>query len=561
MTRRQFAWCLAGLIGLAALLRSVYPTADPPWNPGVGVVWHDEGAWTHNARNRALYGAWVQDEWNPLYIAPVFTVLEYVSFAAFGVGLWQARLVSEVTGLLSVLVLSLGVARLAGREAGLVAGALLGSNYVYAMYNRAATMEASMAAFIVGAWYAYARADARAAWGWIAALCALLAFFTKAAAVFFLLALALDALIAVIRPTTPGSRAAGRATLVGLAVCSMVALAVFVLPHWSEYRFYNWQVSVTRKPSYDLGSVLDRLTWFPVLHDIFTRMWVTTLLAVAALFAMLARAPRLAPAERLLGLWVTIGSLELLAHDVGNERRFVFLVPAVAALAAIVLVRERRLARPELAEVKGRYALLLLVPAGYAMYVLAGSAVRLLAIYQIRPGVRVGAFVTVAALAFIALTWPALAHRLARERWSVMAGLLLAGVLTAGQLAQFIQWAAGRTYKNYAASLELGRRLPPGTLVHGKLANGLSLDSRIRPIFVGRGFGNYEDRRQRDDVRYILTYVAPRIGYEGPVIEEVLEAYPNRTIVMTFDVAETPTGHDRAALIDKFGAGGGSGGR
>ena len=57
--------------------------------------------------------------------------------------------------------------------------------------------------------------------------------------------------------------------------------------------------------------------------------------------------------------------------------------------------------------------------------------------------------------------------------------------------------------------------LPPGTLVHGKLANGLALENRIRPIFVGRGFGNYDDRKTRDDVRYILTYVAPSLGYES----------------------------------------------
>ena len=42
-----------------------------------------------------------------------------------------------------------------------------------------------------------------------------------------------------------------------------------------DYRFYNWQMSVTRKPSYDLRSLVDRVTWFPVLHDIFTRMWFT----------------------------------------------------------------------------------------------------------------------------------------------------------------------------------------------------------------------------------------------------------------------------------------------
>jgi hypothetical protein len=102
--------------------------------------------------------------------------------------------------------------------------------------------------------------------------------------------------------------------------------------------------------------------------------------------------------------------------------------------------------------------------------------------------------------------------------------------------------------------VELGRILPPGTLVHGKLANGLSLENRIRPVFVGREFGNYADRRQRDDVRYILTYIAPRTGHEGPVILDVLETYPDRKIIKTFDVAETAAGHDQAALIDKFGA-------
>jgi 5-enolpyruvylshikimate-3-phosphate synthase len=34
----------------------------------------------------------------------------------------------------------------------------------------------------------------------------------------------------------------------------------------------------------------------------------------------------------------------------------------------------------------------------------------------------------------------------------------------------------------------------------------------------------------------------------------VIDAYPDHRIIMTFDVAETTTGHDRAALIDKVGS-------
>jgi len=95
-----------------------------------------------------------------------------------------------------------------------------------------------------------------------------------------------------------------------------------------------------------------------------------------------------------------------------------------------------------------------------------------------------------------------------------------------------------------------GQWLSPGTLVEGKLANGLALDNRIRPIFVGNGFGNDEDGL-RDDVRYILTYTSPRLGYEGSAILGVLDAHPGWKVIHEFDVAETPGGHDRAALIEK----------
>ena len=61
-------------------------------------------------------------------------------------------------------------------------------------------------------------------------------------------------------------------------------------------------------------------------------------------------------------------------------------------------------------------------------------------------------------------------------------------------------------------------------------------------------------RSSRATVRYIRMDIAPRVGYEGSVMTDVLDAYPDRRIIMTFDVAETATGHDRAALIDKFGS-------
>jgi 4-amino-4-deoxy-L-arabinose transferase-like glycosyltransferase len=562
LSRRTFLAALLAILSVAAVLRGIFPSADPPWQTTVGIVWHDEGPWVHNARNMALFGAWSQDNWNPMYIAPVFTGLEFLSFKAFGVGVRQARVVPAVLGLASVWLLALGVRRIGGHYAGLIAGLLLASNYVYVMWNRAALMEGPMVAFIVASWYCYVRAQSSPSWGWLAGACALLAFFTKASAAFFVAALALDATMTMalsvrLKPDTT-ARAAALATLGGLAVGGAIAMALFVLPNWKAYWFYNVQMSISRKPSYDIHSLVNRITWFPIVHDIFTRSWFVLVVGMAAALGTLVRWSRVAPAERLLTLWIGLGAAELILHDVGNERRFIFFIPALVALAALALGRDRILLPGETAEMSRRRALIALPIVLYAVYVVVGAIVRVAFLYEISPNVRMAAGAALVFTVLLYATWPRIPRAISQPRWTPTAGLALALLVSAGSLAQYAQWATARTYKNVEASRYIGRLLPAGTLVHGKLANGLALENRIRPIFVGRGFGNYDDRKTRDDVRYILTYVTPSPGYESqrqnPVIQDVLDAYPGRRVVATFDVAETATGHDKAALIDKFGS-------
>ena len=551
--RRRFVLALGAILCLAALLRGIFPSADPPWHAPVGVVWHDEGAWVHNARNKALFGAWRTDEWNPVYVAPVFTGLEYLSFATFGVGLWQARLVSGVAGFCSVLLLALGVRRVAGSLAGLLAGALLATNYVYVMYNRAAIMEALMASFIVASWYCSTRAARAPAWGAAAGLLATLAFFTKAAAAFYLGALGLVAVLRLVE-TRGWARAAGW-TIAGLAVSFGLVAALFVLPHWREYQFYNWQMSVTRKPSYDPSALLIRLSWFPILHDTFSRMWPALCAGLLGAWGILTEWRRASDGERLLLLWVAVGSLELLIHDVGNERRFVFLIPALVALTAIVLARGSLL--PAAARSISRRQFLLALPLVlYSAYVLLGPLTRVpyldqVAAHVLRMPVRLAAGGAVILTAVLIATWPTVAKGMSTVAWHARVAIAAVAVGVAWNLAQFGDWAARRTYENFEASVALGRVLPAGTPVQGKLANGLALENQIRPIFIGHQFGNYADRKERWDVRYILTYTNPEIGYEGDQILDVLAAYPGWRIIMTFDVAETRSGQDTAALIEK----------
>ena len=159
--RRGYIGALVAALLVGAVLRGAWPTSDPPTQGTVGIVWHDEGAWVHNARNRALWGDLAYGQWNPMFIAPVFTALEYGAFRAFGVGTWQARTVPAGSGLFAILMLSLGLAAVAGPRAANVGAALLATNYVFVMWNRAALMESTMTAFIVASWGAYAWAQRR----------------------------------------------------------------------------------------------------------------------------------------------------------------------------------------------------------------------------------------------------------------------------------------------------------------------------------------------------------------------------------------------------------------
>ena len=420
-----------------------------------------------------------------------------------------------------------------------------------------------MTALIVASWAAYASAERRPAWGIVAGIAAVLAFFTKAAAAFFVAALALDALVSIVASRwAPGRRDSRAAwmTLAGLAAAALAIGLVFVLPNWQQFQFYNWEMTVTRKPSYGLRDLIDRASWLPVVQDFFSRMWLVVVAAAVGILAVAARWRTSRPAERLLVMWVLVGLLELTVHDSGNERRYVMFIPALIALAALIVASDRPWLPTETASassVERWMAVPLVLLLGYLVF---GSLVRLAFLSEVRAGlfettVRLSAALAALAAAVVMWKWAPLARRASAVRVPPLALAILVVISLAWNLSAFAAWARTRTELNYLASVDVGRALPEGTLVQGKLANGLSLENRIRPVFIGHGFGNYLDRLTRDDARYILTYVLPSQGYESQdgsgLIQEILARYPNHRTVREFDVDETP-GQDRAALIDKF---------
>jgi hypothetical protein len=397
-----------------------------------------------------------------------------------------------------------------------------------------------------------------------------LAWFTKAAAAFFIAAIVIDASWTLWRSRRPAPgfglthevpaadpRPAAW-TIAGLGGTAAVIAALFVLPNWTEYQFYNWQMTVTRKPSYTLAAFVERASWLPIVQGIFTRTWLVVAGGSVALMAIVLGWREAKPAERLLALWVVIGFLELIAHDSGTERRYVMFIPAFVALAALLVGSGRTLVPAVAPAPAARWAALPIFL--LLAYVVAGSLVRTMSLEAIAAGsfrsaVRASAVIAAVWALGLIVRWSPIYAAFARTRVTPVVAAILVTVAVAFNLFEYGQWAARAGDFNYRASIAIGRLVGAGTLVHGKLANGLALENRIRPIFIGNGFGNYEDRLRRDDVRYILTYTLPRVGYEsgheGRLMTELLAHYPKRRDVASFDVDETPA-PDRATLIDKL---------
>jgi 4-amino-4-deoxy-L-arabinose transferase-like glycosyltransferase len=557
-------WLLLAFAAALAL-RGAFQPADPPAHAPVGITWHDEGVWAHNARNRVLFGAWRTDGWNPVFVSPVFTALEWTSFTMFGVGLSQARLPSILLSALSILALALGIRAVGTRLAAVVAAWLAASNYVYVMYGRVALLEATMISLMVMAWCCYALSRRHPALGLAAGGFAVVAFFTKASSAFFIVAIGLDCCWTIYREivTKSGDRSgaadaddrrrakAAVYTLVGMIAATLLALAVFVIPHWTDYVFYNIRLYGQRRTVTGLSVVIDRASWFPIIHDFFTRMLVLAWVTLAGVIAGLFDWKRREAGERLLWLWLVLGAVELIFHDTGNERRFVFLIPAMVGTAALVIGRDFRLLPESLRALSIKRAWWAMPFLAYAFYIGWGALARLPFLYQPRPGVRLAAALAIISVVAVTVGWKRGLARFVTRAWTPSAAVALVAIIVTGDLAQYVQWCTVRTYKNVEASRAVGRLLPWGTPVLGKLANGLALDNGIRPLYIGQGFGNYSDTALRATVPWVLTYTSPWLGYEGAAIREVLQESPGWLVVERFPVSETAGGHDMCALVLK----------
>ena len=137
---------------LSSLLRLLFLSSDPSILLDSGQV-GDEGYWIYNARSLVLFNQFSLDKFfHDLAAAPIFSLFSLLSFSIFGVGFWQARLISAISGILIVFFtykIGLGF----NKKIALLSALLVSTNILLLLHNRLAVGESLSYLFLTISFY------------------------------------------------------------------------------------------------------------------------------------------------------------------------------------------------------------------------------------------------------------------------------------------------------------------------------------------------------------------------------------------------------------------------
>ena len=143
----------------AISLRFVALRSDPyPWLDWSAGQLTDEGFYIHNARNVALFGHATTDQFNNMLLSPWLHYIQVGVFETLGAGSVQARLISIVSSLLTIVVFFAALRRAFRYRVALTGAVFLGLDHVFLLFNRMALMDTPASLTAVAAFYAFVRA-------------------------------------------------------------------------------------------------------------------------------------------------------------------------------------------------------------------------------------------------------------------------------------------------------------------------------------------------------------------------------------------------------------------
>lgn len=466
------------------------------WDTG---LFTDEGYYTHNARNVALYGTDSTDEFNNKLLMPIIHSVQVVVFKVFGYGAIQARLISVVFSLLTLAVFWLALVRCMDMEVACVATLLLGLDHIHLLYNRLALMDTPAAFVMVCALFACIRVweevDSEAIvgnagvvrWSVIGGILLGLVYATRGLGAILIPA----PFVAYWFTRRQGYWVEQRLNLVfsrmvlGLGIAILLYVLLWYLPN---------RVALSAANRYHIGFQLLPHSPARLWHNIWQSLFGQAFLglapylsryspvafgAILSLFAgwkIVARLPLVGQlAARCFAVWLCLGWLLFTVVNYSPSRYYILVSPAFAALAALSVVYIKEVWEEVNAQRFWRGVLF-----GFFALQAAGIAA---------PHIPLPQTVSIVGITVVGtLIGLLLPSSMGYDRASLTAisraSIVLLGFWMVINGYWLSDWWTHRTYTHRDASLWLGQNLPPESVLIGDCAPGLCFYNRLKCVNV-----------------------------------------------------------------------------
>lgn len=499
---------IAGTVALAVWARVVALDADPDfrldWSSGLLT---DEGFYTHNARNAVLLGQARTNEFNNMVLSPLVHAVQAGVFRLLGVGYPQARAISVVCSLLTLLVMFAALRRAFGERVAWLGTLVLALEHAYLMYNRMALLETPATLFLALAFYAWVRRGEGLAWSALAGVMTVTACSIKSLCVFLIPAPLLASWWSG-RTQARSTRWEVTATAGGMLVAGLLYAMVWLLPHWREYRHmsdFYLTYQIMPRNLFEAYADLRRAILnhqYGLMGYLSGHMPITIFLALTTTLLAIFREEerrRGNGAVEFLLVWMWMGIALLAFIRYAPSRYYVPIYPAVTTLAVIGIER-----LPEITRMAWRPSgwwahLLRTLVLGYALYFALMFAFGAPFSWSL-------VYLTLAMAFPIAAVLQWIMHRLLVVDslplgWAPATVLVVLAVWNAWY---FAGWYENRQYSLKRLAQRLERILPQGAVVAGNCAPGVCLGAPVSTMLVIPHLANYPDPIERYGVTHAV---------------------------------------------------------
>jgi len=572
------------IFAIPIILRFIALDADQPADYLSGISEADEGVWPHNARNKILYGVWVTDKWNPIFMVPFFTLIQYVFFYLFGVGIVQARLVSVVFSILSLLMLYKSLKMAYNKKIAMLATFMMSYNIFYFMFSRSALIETPLMFFMITAFYFWVKSLKKPIYFFPLVVTLFLAFLTKTTSIMFVLGVVFCFAFYLFNQFKIKNKGDFRNSLfyfsAGIFLCSAIYFIFYFIPNYGQikeslidfglFRLIGSSWGVSTKYGImgiksAILSIVYKLILFGNLFPIFAGLPLLTV--IFSIFILYYLSNLMSDFNKetnkidfFVFIWFAFGILFIFVFEFGLRR----ILPLTVPMAIFASKSFENGITIKLRPKKLWNKIILLVVLFFILHVLFSTAIKYLLFFNIAnfvpqfesilmkvspqvfflvsklaPITKISLVASLFSLLISVPSFLLIVIKVKEFRFDIRNHVVsLMALIFLIFFIQYLSWFSQLDYTYISISRDIGRILPERIKVQGSMASAFSLENKIFPIFIGEGYANYRDMLNRTDVKYVITYIYPGKGYETGMMGIFMKNYPNAKLIKQWRFSE-----------------------